>query len=225
MPLPDIRPTLNPLERGPAPHCAIHGEPEPDLEGDYHACGECWHVWRTREAFDADCRALVEQLNNVPDEWNGGERVQWDAATIGDSCCPLCSHDWMIEPWPVLPITRRLAPALPRAAEAMIDLAHQAGWSLSVTWAEWRDRVPEVHVTVDNGEHRAGMNWSARYLNLFQREAFGGLMDDVTGLSLHFHDAWHVPHDLHPRPVSLRGVQTLIKNNRVALPKVSPLTW
>lgn len=65
-----------------APVCWIHRRPEPDLPGDYNACGECWHVWRTEAEFRADLEEWAEQGIPVPD----------DLSTVYS--CPLCTHDF-----------------------------------------------------------------------------------------------------------------------------------
>jgi hypothetical protein len=61
------------------PVCWIHGVPEPDLPGDYKACGECWHVWRTAEEFQHDA-----------DEARGEHEPDLDRVWS----CPLCTHDF-----------------------------------------------------------------------------------------------------------------------------------
>ena len=66
-------------------HCLVHGVDEPSQPGDFRACFECQHVWRTREAYVVDVAALCGEL-------------EWPMPTItGDDdlpFCPLCSHDW-----------------------------------------------------------------------------------------------------------------------------------
>lgn len=34
--------------------CAVHHVVEASEPGDYMMCNECWHVWRTEAAFQAD---------------------------------------------------------------------------------------------------------------------------------------------------------------------------
>lgn len=64
-----------------APVCRIHHVPEPDLPGDFRACGECWHVWRTADDFRAD---LVEHYG-----WRA-----WRMDLTQVYACPLCAHDF-----------------------------------------------------------------------------------------------------------------------------------
>ena len=67
------------------PHtfCHIHGRHERDLPGDYRACGECWHVWRTVEEFGVDVmRARGDEQAMSPEELE----KEW--------ICPLCTHNF-----------------------------------------------------------------------------------------------------------------------------------
>jgi hypothetical protein len=61
--------------------CQIHQRPEPDLPGDFKACGECWHVWRTEAEFRADLA-----------EWHG--EAAWTMPLDQVWACPLCTHDF-----------------------------------------------------------------------------------------------------------------------------------
>lgn len=63
-----------PVVAAMAPICFWHG-PEPSLPGDYKACMECVHVWRSQESFEADCEAAG--IN-----------------PIRAFFCPLCTHDF-----------------------------------------------------------------------------------------------------------------------------------
>lgn len=45
------------------PVCAVHRRLEPDRPGDYKTCGECFHVWRTREEFVADVARVRRELD------------------------------------------------------------------------------------------------------------------------------------------------------------------
>lgn len=58
--------------------CHIHGRHEPDQPGDYRACGECFHVFRTDE-----------ELETAHEKWGTGHL---DAEQI--FACPLCTHDF-----------------------------------------------------------------------------------------------------------------------------------
>jgi hypothetical protein len=58
--------------------CHIHGVHEPDQPDDYHACVECWHVYRTKEELEA-----------AHEKWDVGHL---DAEDI--FACPLCTHDF-----------------------------------------------------------------------------------------------------------------------------------
>lgn len=61
--------------------CSWHHQVEPSLPGDFKACFECGHVWRTRAAFEADC------------EWAAWEHgVPFPHAD--QPFCPLCIHDF-----------------------------------------------------------------------------------------------------------------------------------
>lgn len=64
------------------PLCAIHRRLERDKDGDYHACGECYHVWRTKAEFDAD----VERVRRELDE---ADRLGWNDDTAATSILPL----------------------------------------------------------------------------------------------------------------------------------------
>jgi hypothetical protein len=71
----------------PTDVCFWHGY-EPMRDGDYHLCGECWHVWRTQADFAADVRKLGDDL-----VWS----YRPDSELTPDSTvlsCPLCAHDW-----------------------------------------------------------------------------------------------------------------------------------
>lgn len=61
------------------PVCFIHHMPEPDLPGDFKACGECWHVWRSEAEFQHDVDTAYGY--HVPDL-----ALVWS--------CPLCTHDF-----------------------------------------------------------------------------------------------------------------------------------
>ena len=63
----------------PAEQCFWHGY-EPTRPGDYRACGECLHVWRTRDAYVASVHQLCREM-------------RWPEVDELDMC-PLCSHDW-----------------------------------------------------------------------------------------------------------------------------------
>lgn len=64
--------------------CFWHG-PETDEPGDYGSCLECAHIWRTEDAWRADCEALAAKLS-------GPVNYQLYA-------CPLCGHDLHRAPW------------------------------------------------------------------------------------------------------------------------------
>lgn len=64
------------------PWCFWHG-PEPTLPGDYKACGECLHVWRTEAEWRADVERIDAELGGRP----GGPDYDM-------FFCPLCSHDF-----------------------------------------------------------------------------------------------------------------------------------
>lgn len=61
--------------------CLIHDRPEPDLPGDFRACGECWHVWRRESDFRED---LAEAEGEVA--------LTMDLDLV--FTCPLCAHDF-----------------------------------------------------------------------------------------------------------------------------------
>lgn len=67
-------------------HCFFHGY-EPTLPGDYKACGECWHVWRTEAEFAADVAQVYRELARAG--YPQGEIPALDQI----SACPLCTHD------------------------------------------------------------------------------------------------------------------------------------
>lgn len=63
--------------------CFWHGD-EPIPEGAFKVCAECWHCWPTKEAFEADVRAMLMELGAV-----GYPRPLADMPY-----CPLCAHDF-----------------------------------------------------------------------------------------------------------------------------------
>lgn len=64
-------------------HCYIHDEDEPDVPGDYRACGECFHVYRT-------ATELLDEENKIMRSM--GLPFTQDAAEV--VTCPLCTHDF-----------------------------------------------------------------------------------------------------------------------------------
>jgi hypothetical protein len=58
--------------------CEWHQRVEPDLPGDYRACGECWHVFRTAGEVESVLR----------------ERMGIISTADEISACPYCAHDW-----------------------------------------------------------------------------------------------------------------------------------
>lgn len=77
------------MSQAEIPVCFWHG-PEPDQPGDYKACGECLHVWRTEAAFARDVADLYAELRAHSD-WPPNiplpplDRIY---------SCPLCAHDF-----------------------------------------------------------------------------------------------------------------------------------
>lgn len=67
-------------ERNMDDWCAWHNRPEPLTENDFRLCGECLHVWRTRDEFLADVEAACREA---------GVPMDPDLPF-----CPLCTHDW-----------------------------------------------------------------------------------------------------------------------------------
>lgn len=68
--------------------CQIHGVPESYTYGeDFKACGGCWHVWPTADAFRFDVREAWVEMN-VYDEAD----VPDDLSAV--CACPLCGHDF-----------------------------------------------------------------------------------------------------------------------------------
>lgn len=70
-------------------YCMIHAVFEPDMPGDYRACLECLHVYRT--PWDLLMADLAIQLDWVRDGWEGQVRTI-DPEQIYS--CPLCCHDF-----------------------------------------------------------------------------------------------------------------------------------
>ena len=72
--------------------CYIHGVCEPDLPGDYRACGECGHVYRT--VWDLLTEELLFWRRGVMGGWVDSMEV----GPLGDPdrifSCPLCTHDF-----------------------------------------------------------------------------------------------------------------------------------
>jgi hypothetical protein len=64
-------------------HCLIHDSFEPDMPGDYRACGECWHVYRSEWE-------LLIAHNALALMW--GEPLETDGSRVYS--CPLCCHDF-----------------------------------------------------------------------------------------------------------------------------------
>lgn len=58
---------------------------EPSQPGDFRACFECCHVWRSREDYLSDVAALVAEMS-----WPMPKNTEADDLPF----CPLCSHDW-----------------------------------------------------------------------------------------------------------------------------------
>lgn len=67
--------------------CQIHGVDEPDLDGDFWACGECWHVWRSEADLLADLNARYAEFNSGLSSINTFNAARYPT-------CPLCAHDW-----------------------------------------------------------------------------------------------------------------------------------
>lgn len=65
-----------------SPVCNIHYKHEPDQEGDYLACGECFHVFRTAEE-------LIEEYNKDRPDFL---LAITDASRV--ATCPHCAHDF-----------------------------------------------------------------------------------------------------------------------------------
>jgi hypothetical protein len=66
-------------------HCFVHGVAEPSLPGDFRACAECWHVWRTEADYLVDVAARAAEM-----KWPMPKNTDTDDLPF----CPLCSHDW-----------------------------------------------------------------------------------------------------------------------------------
>lgn len=62
--------------------CFWHG-PEADQPGDFKACGECLHVWRTEAEFVRDAQAMVDEAS-----------LDVRSPLVDLAFCPLCSHDF-----------------------------------------------------------------------------------------------------------------------------------
>ena len=60
--------------------CYLHNRAEPLREGDFRLCGECGHVWRTREDFLADVEAGCREAGVPMDP--------------DQPFCPLCTHEF-----------------------------------------------------------------------------------------------------------------------------------
>lgn len=71
------------------PICQIHMRPEPDLPGDFRPCGECYHVFRTREELED--AAYANELGML-EYWPLHKPHRWPAEEI--YACPLCTHDF-----------------------------------------------------------------------------------------------------------------------------------
>jgi hypothetical protein len=71
--------------------CAIHDRNEPTQPGDYLSCFECGHVWRSEADYRADCEDVALQFPKMTVE---------NVRLAG--CCPLCTHDFLRVPEPLL---------------------------------------------------------------------------------------------------------------------------
>lgn len=72
-------------------YCHVHNMEETDLPGDYRACGECSHIFRTeQELVNAHNEMLRQARGRCPSEpWMA------DAAAGGEiTVCPHCTHDF-----------------------------------------------------------------------------------------------------------------------------------
>ena len=70
--------------------CFIHLRREPFLSGDYRACGECYHVFRTAEELIIETAERYAEM--ATDAGIGRVVPPTDAASI--YVCPLCTHDF-----------------------------------------------------------------------------------------------------------------------------------
>lgn len=78
------------------PHevCMIHYRWEPDQEGDYKACLECRHVWRTEQEFIDDVLADRRQHAEATLRYEGYTPPADLSDPLTQTFCPLCTHDF-----------------------------------------------------------------------------------------------------------------------------------
>lgn len=74
--------------------CVIHGEYEPDQPGDYKACGECCHVWRTEQEFIDDVLNAYSEHAAAMKLFHGTTIGPYEGDPRQDPVCPLCTHDF-----------------------------------------------------------------------------------------------------------------------------------
>lgn len=74
-------------------YCVSCQQDEPNLPGDYTACGECGHVWRTEADFIAD--VLISRAHFEADYVRYERALPPDIAYPPEKqwFCPLCTHD------------------------------------------------------------------------------------------------------------------------------------
>ena len=68
--------------------CFFHG-PELLMDGDYRMCGECGHIWRTKEDLERDVVWLHYRL-----DVDAGQAPSPVPAMEEVFACPLCTHDF-----------------------------------------------------------------------------------------------------------------------------------
>jgi hypothetical protein len=66
-------------------YCVTHHVDEPDLPGDYRACGECRHVFRTPEEL------IAAEIENFGDHYR---KIIDGEVKPPMYVCPHCTHDF-----------------------------------------------------------------------------------------------------------------------------------
>jgi hypothetical protein len=74
-------------------YCFSHDRVEPTQDGDYRACGECGHVWRTEADFVTD--VLIDRAHFEADyvRYERAMPPDFEYAAQDQWFCPLCTHD------------------------------------------------------------------------------------------------------------------------------------
>lgn len=75
-------------------HCAYHDRDEPSRHGDYRACGECCHVWRTEQEFVDDVLRARADHAQAHLRYEGTPLPPNTTDPRRELFCPLCVHDF-----------------------------------------------------------------------------------------------------------------------------------